>query len=133
MNRRLFVVVAAACLLVAAIAASNALATQAYRDLTGGYQGSRATIDNPDSSQAYVSAHDLLLSSAYADDGANGSFLIQVGPTYEWLLPEGPSCNLGSVSPSLYFFTEIEQYGAYYCWNVGTTSFSTSHLQSVKH
>ncbi|HVN62429.1 MAG TPA: hypothetical protein VMT59_14310 [Gaiellaceae bacterium] len=89
-------------------------------------------MDNPDSSQASVSSGDFFVTSAYADGGlANGGNLIQQGVTYEYKAAEGPSCNLGSSSPALYYFTEKRVNGTYSCYSNGSATFSTSHLQTV--
>jgi hypothetical protein len=120
---------------VAMAIAANASASQMNRYWAAssdqGWKGSRVTVDNPDSSQASVSSGDFLLTSAYADDGAGGTNLIQVGVVYEWNAPEGPSCNLGSSGAKLYYFVEIQVNGPYSCYNQGFATFSTSHKQTV--
>ena len=135
MSRR--AIALAVCLIIGSIAIPAASATdQALRYVdyssSAHVQGSRATVDNPASNEWDVYQYDWFITSAYVDDGLNGNNLMQVGVEQEWQAGEGPSCNLGSPATSLYFFTEIEVNGAYSCWNVGTTTYSTSHLQSVK-
>lgn len=132
MHSRLIGILAAFAAVTAIFAASAQATNQAakyWSTTSSGWKGSRVTVDNPDSSQATVSSGDWILTSAYADDGVSN--LIQQGVTYEFKDPENPSCNLGSSSPTLYYFTEKEVNGAYSCYSNGSATFSTSHLQTV--
>jgi hypothetical protein len=119
---------------VAGTVATGASANpQAFRDWSAssdqGWKGSRVTVDNPDSSQATVNSGNFFDAAAEADD--RGLNLIQQGVTYEYNAAEGPSCNLGSSGPKLYYFTEIIVSGLAACYQNGTATFSTSHLQTV--
>lgn len=121
---------------IAATAAAAASAgPQAFRywqtSTDQGWKGSRVTVDNPDSSQVAITSGNLFNASAEADDRGFNINLIQQGVTYEYNRPEGPSCNLGSGSPKLYYFTEIIVSGLTACYQNGTATFSTSHLQTV--
>jgi hypothetical protein len=97
-----------------------------------GWKGTRVTVDNPDSSQVSISsAGDWFITSAYADSGAGGSSLIQIGVTLEYHDPQQPTCDLGMNTPALYHFIETEQQGLYRCYGPTAATYSTSHLRSV--
>src|SRR2546423_2309210 len=133
MLRLTVVVVALAAMLVLTAAAGASDLTDLNWATTGpGWKGTRVTVDNPDSSQVSISsAGDFFITSAYADSGAGGSSLIQIGVTGEYHDAEAPTCNLGMNVPALYYFIEIEQTGNYSCYGPTAATYSTSHLQSV--
>ena len=119
-----------AILIVPLAAANDQVSRYIIYGASSHIRGTRATVDNPSSAEARIFQNDFFVTSAYADDRVNN--LIQVGVQLEWKAGQGPSCNLGSSSASLYFLTEVDVNGSYSCWNVGTTTYSTTHLQSVK-
>jgi hypothetical protein len=113
-----------------------ALNSQAYRywfsSTNQNWKGSRVTVGNPTLSQMSIqSPGDFDLTSAYADDGGFGS-LIQIGVTYEWNAPEGPSCTLGSPAAKLYYFVEIAQNNNYTCYNLGYASGGAQNRMSTQ-
>src|SRR5438128_12564531 len=118
MSRLTICVAALAIALVLAAAAGAGDFTDLHWATSGpGWKGTRVTVDNPDSSQVSISsAGDWFITSAYADSGAGGSSLIQIGVTLEYHDPQQPTCDLGMNSPALYYFIETEQLGLYRCY-----------------
>lgn len=133
--RRLFWTVlafAAAAVAFGSIVPAASATSQAARFVTSScclLQGSRATIWSPDSGEVALVSNDFFVTSAYADSGVDD--LMQTGITYEFNLPEGPSCDLGSGQRALYYFVEVESNGLFFCYNKGNAGFSVNRMHSV--
>jgi hypothetical protein len=114
-----------------------ALASQswvAFENPPTGVLGGRATIWSPDSTTVRLFSRDFFLSSSYADDNSgprNGVNLIQQGIVDEYKSPQGPTCNLGTPYPVLYYFAETQRAGIDRCFNEGTATWDQAHLESV--
>lgn len=128
----LFAVVCGAFVPPEAFAVNNQAYKYLFTTVDQGWKGSRVTVDNPSGSQMSIQQPiDFDLTSAYAGDNGHGN-LIQIGVQYEWQSPEGPSCNLGSSSATLYYFVETLVNTVGNCYNLGTASGGAQNKMSVQ-
>jgi hypothetical protein len=108
--------------------------SQAYRYVTSScctLLGVRSTILTPNSQEAIILPGDWELSSAQANDGgASPQYLLQAGAVFEYAAPQDQSCNLGSSTPTLYYFVEKEVGGIYLCYQQGALAWSHTDLYS---
>jgi hypothetical protein len=115
-----------------AFAVNNQAYKYLFTTVDEGWKGSRVTVDNPSGSQMFIQQPvDFDLTSAYAGDNGHGN-LIQIGVEYEWQSQEGPSCNLGMSSATLYYFVETLLNTVGNCYNLGTASGGAQNKMSVQ-
>lgn len=133
---------------VSLVLASPAAATElTYRHLltsfpgtTGPWSGARVTVNNPASGERYITKNpntgigDTFITSAWASagDGQNG---IQTGVLYtlDYPYPGAGDCDkgFGTGTPTMYYFTEVEEMGQYRCQFDGYANTTDSFRKTV--
>jgi hypothetical protein len=114
-------------------AAPASASSQAYRawftSTDKGWQGTRATVNNPAGSQENVVSGDFAHTTVYAGNNLTGSnaSIIQHGVHWRNQDPED-YCNENTLA----YFTEVEHTGVYTCYTDGTAQTTDSHLDTVK-